>query len=208
MAATATFARVPTSPCVSRPEREPCNGISERRLALLDQGTSELGGSPRVVDQAAPLPRGAGLRAVEHEFAAASDGHAFAREGRRDASDARGEGFPDAVGQMAMLRCRKAVTLLVDTGGFETISLGSSTLEQVKPVFTGKTRRYAVGRGGKLEAREYSLARVELGPHALTDVVGAEYLFPSDQPPAVRGGYRASAFSVGFTCWSTTRTAR
>jgi hypothetical protein len=79
------------------------------------------------------------------------------------------------------------VTLLVDTGGFETISLGSSTLEQVKPAFTGKTRRYAVGRGDKLEAREYSLARVEIGLHALTDVVGSECFFPSDQPPPVRG---------------------
>jgi len=81
------------------------------------------------------------------------------------------------------------VELLIDTGGFDTVSLGTSVLDGVKPLFSGKTRKFANGRGDKFKAREYRLAGVAVGPHVFGDVAGTEYLFAPDLPPPVPAGY-------------------
>ncbi len=81
------------------------------------------------------------------------------------------------------------VDLLLDLGGFETVSLTAQALDQVRPAFTGKTRRFENARGDRLVAREYRLSRVALGPHVFTDVVGSEHAFAPDLAPPIEAGY-------------------
>jgi hypothetical protein len=81
------------------------------------------------------------------------------------------------------------VSVLLDSGGFDSVSLGALVIDQVKPAYTGKTQRFENARGDALVARGYRLERVAIGPHVFTDVHGSEYVFAPDLPPTVLTGY-------------------
>jgi len=81
------------------------------------------------------------------------------------------------------------VDLLLDLGGFETVSLTANALDRVHPTFTGKTRRFENARGDRLVAREYRLSQVALGPHVFEDLVGSEHVFAPDLAPPIEAGY-------------------
>jgi hypothetical protein len=78
------------------------------------------------------------------------------------------------------------VDLMLDLGGFDTVSL--DPVARVPVAFTGRERTFRDARGDLLTAREYRLPAVSLGAQPLRDVVGTENVHaPGWQPPAGQG---------------------
>jgi Aspartyl protease len=83
----------------------------------------------------------------------------------------------------------QTVDVLLDLGGFDTLSLSPALARRLGARPTGRTRTFRNARGAALETRELELPDVRFGDMVLHGVRGYEHVFAPDFPPPVEAGY-------------------
>jgi predicted aspartyl protease len=83
----------------------------------------------------------------------------------------------------------RPMRLLLDTGGFDAVSLVPGAMNDLPVTWTGRTRTIFSAMGESERAREYVLPEFELGGIVFPEVKGFEDLLQGKQHAAARSGY-------------------
>jgi len=93
----------------------------------------------------------------------------------------------------------KNIPLLLDLGGFSTISLTDSILNLLQPEYTGKKREFVDAFGQAFTVRDYILPECTVGSLTLKNIEATEDKFNQRVPTGAKNGYVGLGFLSHFT---------